>query len=73
VLGFVDEIVLLPFAIVLAVKLVPENVMTECRARAAESGRVKTPAARVAAVLIVLLWIVAIVVAGRWVYRAIGD
>jgi uncharacterized membrane protein YkvA (DUF1232 family) len=73
VLGFVDEIILLPFAILLAVKLVPDNVMIECRARAAETGKVRTPAARVAAVAIVLLWIAAIVAVGRWAYRAFAE
>ena len=34
VLGLVDEIILLPFAIALAVKMVPAEVMVECRARA---------------------------------------
>src|SRR5882672_11040723 len=36
VLGLLDEIILLPFAIVLAVRLVPEPVMSECRLRASE-------------------------------------
>src|SRR5215213_10311197 len=42
VLGFVDEIVLLPFAIVLAVRLVPDAVMQECRARAAAGALGRT-------------------------------
>ena len=69
VLGFVDEIVLLPFAIVLAVKLVPADVMAECRARASETGRVMTRAGRIGAVVIVVLWIAAIAVAGTWAYE----
>lgn len=68
VLGFVDEIVLLPFAIVLAIKLVPADVMAECRARANETGRVKSLAGRIGAVLIVVLWIAAIWWAGSWAY-----
>ena len=39
VLGLLDEIVLLPFALVLVVKLVPEDVMAECRSRALERNR----------------------------------
>jgi uncharacterized membrane protein YkvA (DUF1232 family) len=69
VLGFVDEIVLLPFAIVLAVKLVPADVMAECRARASETGRVTTRAGRIGAMVIVVLWIAAIALAGTWAYE----
>lgn len=44
VLGFLDEIVLLPFAIALAIKMIPGNVLDECRARAtADAARVRTP------------------------------
>ena len=69
VLGFVDEIVLLPFAIVLAVKLVPADVMAECRARASDTGRVTTRAGRIGAVVIVVLWIAVIVTTGMWAYE----
>lgn len=73
VLGFVDEIVLLPFAIALAVKLVPADVMAECRARAAETGRVTTRAGRIGAVVIAALWIAAIVAAGTWAYERLYE
>jgi uncharacterized membrane protein YkvA (DUF1232 family) len=69
VLGFVDEIVLLPFAIVLAIKLVPADVMAECRTRASESGRVKSAAGRVGAAFIVVLWVAAIWLVGMWLYE----
>jgi uncharacterized membrane protein YkvA (DUF1232 family) len=69
VLGFLDEIILLPIGIVLAWKLVPASVMTECRARAAASG-VDTRAGRIAAVFIVIVWIAIVVFAGSWAYSA---
>jgi uncharacterized membrane protein YkvA (DUF1232 family) len=69
VLGFVDEIVLLPFAIVLAVKLVPAEVMAECRAKAQETGRVATRAGRIGAAVIVVLWLAAIMLVGMWAYE----
>ena len=69
VLGFVDEIVLLPFAIALAIRLVPAEVMNECRARASETGRVKSAAGRFGAVFIALLWIAAMWLVGVWLYE----
>jgi uncharacterized membrane protein YkvA (DUF1232 family) len=70
ILGFVDELVLLPFAIALAVKLVPREVMDECRAKASAIARVSARAGRIGAAVIVVLWIALIVLAGAWVYRA---
>ena len=70
VLGFLDEIVLLPFAILLAVKLVPAEVMAECRTRASTTGRVTSTAGKVAAAVIVVLWIAAIWLVGAWAYRS---
>jgi uncharacterized membrane protein YkvA (DUF1232 family) len=70
VLGFLDEIILLPFGIVLALRLVPASVMTECRARAAAGRGVDTRAGRIAAVFIVIVWIAIVVLAASWAYSA---
>ena len=69
VLGLLDDVVLLPLAIVVAVKLVPAEVMAECRARATESARVGSAAGRIGAVVIAALWIVALALCGMWAYR----
>src|SRR5262252_9225993 len=69
VLGLVDEIILLPFAIVLAVKMVPAEVMEECRARALQSppGSV---IGRIGAAFIVLLWLALVVLAAMWAHSS---
>ena len=68
VLGLVDELLLLPFAIALAVKLIPEGVMAECRARAAQELMHGSQLGRVGAVVIALLWLALIAVTAVWVY-----
>jgi len=65
VIGYLDDLILLPIAISLAIKLTPERVMQECRLLAQtrfESGK---PMSRVAGVVIVLVWVVAAVVIGQ--------
>ncbi len=57
VLGYLDEAVLLPLAILLAVRLVPPQLMAEFRAEA--DSRAERPVSRVAAAFIVILWIAA--------------
>lgn len=60
VLGYLDDLILLPAGIALILKLVPEPVLTECRAAASawiEQHRA-TPRSIAAAVVIMLLWMV---------------
>jgi uncharacterized membrane protein YkvA (DUF1232 family) len=68
VLGLVDEIVLLPFAIVLAVKMVPAGVMSECRARASQHEQSDSRMGRVGAVLVVLVWLGLAILAAIWAH-----
>src|SRR3712207_4800823 len=57
VLGYLDEVILLPLAILLAVRPVPAGVMAEHRAAAREAER--EPVSRAGAVLVVALWLLA--------------
>jgi uncharacterized membrane protein YkvA (DUF1232 family) len=70
VLGFVDEIILLPFAIALAVKMVPEEVMAECRSQASRERPDGARAGRIGAALVVLLWLALVVLAAAWAREA---
>jgi uncharacterized membrane protein YkvA (DUF1232 family) len=60
VLGYLDELLLLPLCIYLILKLIPEPVLTECRAKAQawSATNEPTPASITAAVVIILLWMV---------------
>ena len=55
VLGYLDEVILLPPAILLAIRLVPPEVMAEHRATAAAAQA--KPVSRAGAVLIVAVWV----------------
>ena len=68
VLGFVDEIILLPFAIVLAVKMIPADVMDECRAQASRLQLRGSWMGRIGAAFIVLIWLALIVLAAMWAH-----
>lgn len=57
ILGYLDEVILLPPAILLAVKLVPPALMAEHRAAAARAEN--RPVSRAGAALIVALWLLA--------------
>lgn len=68
VLGLVDDVILLPFAIVLAVKMIPRDVMEECRAQAAKAQLRGSRTGRIGAVFIVLIWLALIVLAAMWAH-----
>lgn len=70
VLGFVDEIVLLPFAIMLAVKMIPAEVMVECRAKASQIQLSGSRMGRFGAAFIVLFWLALIVLAAMWAHSS---
>lgn len=68
VLGYLDEVLLLPALIWLAVRLLPREVLAQCRAQADAwmSTRGARPSSRAGAVLIVLLWVA--MAAALWVW-----
>jgi len=59
VLGYLDDLILLPISIYFIMKLVPDTVLTECRAKAAAwvAEHHPTPKSMIAAVVIMLLWV----------------
>ena len=57
VLGYLDDLILIPFGIKIAISMIPAIVMTESRAKAQEIIRQGKPVNRIAAVIIVLIWL----------------
>lgn len=68
VLGYLDDLLIVPIGLAAAIRLVPTDVMEECRAKALEGGIEKS---RTAAVVIVLVWIAAIALVAYPVVRGI--
>jgi uncharacterized membrane protein YkvA (DUF1232 family) len=58
ILGYLDDLVLVPLGIVLALKMIPTEVMAECREKAQEIILQGEPVNRIAAVVIIALWII---------------
>ncbi len=69
VLGLLDDLVLIPLGIVLAIRLVPLAVLAECRARAHERRKLVS---RVAGWVIVALWLTLAALGGWWIWRHFG-
>ena len=54
VFGYLDDLILLPLGIWLAISLIPQEVMAECRASAAAA--LQRPVSRAGMIAIILLW-----------------
>jgi len=55
VIGYLDDLILLPLGIWLAVSLIPDDVMAECRSKA--EAALERPVSRTGMIAIILLWI----------------
>ena len=61
VLGYLDDVIILPLGIVLAIRLMPAQVLEDCRIKASEweKNHRKRPVNGFAAVIVVVVWLVA--------------
>jgi len=57
VLGLLDDLILVPLGIVLALRMIPSEVMAECREHAKDISREGRPTNWVAAGLIIGIWL----------------
>lgn len=71
VLGYLDDLVLIPLGVFLALKMIPQEVMADSRRKAEEVIALGQPVNKLAAVVIVLIWIGLALLAGVLVYRLV--
>jgi len=68
VIGYLDDLFLIPLGIVLAIKLVPHHVLAECRIRAQETIKNGKPVSRVAGAVIIIIWSALAALGIVWAY-----
>jgi uncharacterized membrane protein YkvA (DUF1232 family) len=69
VLGYLDDLILVPLGILMVVRLIPAPLMAELRAQAAELEQ--RPRSTVAAAVIVLIWIAAAALVAWWLFARV--
>jgi len=65
VLGYLDDLIIVPLGIAVVLRLVPAEVLADCRARA--EVRTHGPVSRVGAIIVIAIWLVAAI----WLVLAI--
>jgi uncharacterized membrane protein YkvA (DUF1232 family) len=69
VLGYLDDLVVVPLGVLLVVRLTPSDVLASSRARASDMA--DKPTSPAMAVVIVAIWVIAIGALGLWAWRAL--
>ena len=64
IVGYLDDLVIVPFGVWLVVSLIPGEIMAECRAKADAAGR--RPVSRAGMIAIIVLWVVGVMTLG-WI------
>ncbi len=72
VLGLLDDLVLIPLGILMLHRLIPREVMEECRIAAQEMIKLGKPVNRVAAAVIIAIWLALAVLSIWFVWRLIS-
>ncbi len=69
VLGYLDDLLLVPLGIGIALKMIPAEVMGECRERARMAMEEGLPTNQVSAVVIVAVWLLGAIAVGLVIYQ----
>lgn len=65
VLGYLDDLLIVPVGILIAVKLIPPDVMADLRLRATDQGR---PKSTVGLIIVISIWIVSMALTIWWLW-----
>jgi uncharacterized membrane protein YkvA (DUF1232 family) len=70
VLGYLDDLIIVPLGIMLALRMVPAGILDECRARARAEFASGRPTSRAAMLAIVAIWLASLALAAWLAARA---
>ena len=69
ILGYLDDLILIPVGVAAVVRMIPPGVMADCRRHARETSGQGKPTNWVAGAIVVFIWLALVVLAARLVLR----
>lgn len=72
ILGYLDDLFLVPIGMTLALRMIPAAVMVECRTQAQINLRDGHPANWLAGLLIIMVWLILAVLCIIWMAKLLG-
>ena len=73
VLGYLDDLLLVPLGIALAIKMIPEEVLADAREGVEEAFPDGKPKSWVVGAIIIAIWVVILALVVFWMVRWMGD
>ena len=70
VLGYLDDVILVPLGIALAIRLIPPTLLEEHRQTATQI--VARPTSKAGTVVIIMIWLIAAALVTAWLIRRLG-
>ena len=72
VLGYLDDLILIPLGIMLVIRMIPAEILAECRQKSETIVGRATRAGKIAAAVIVLIWILSAALAAWLIIRTVN-
>ena len=72
IFGYLDDLVLVPLGVIVARRMIPTDILAECRERAQVVIERGAPVSRTAAGAIIAIWLLAVVATAFLVIRLVG-
>lgn len=70
VIGYLDDLIVVPLGIFLAIKMIPAAIFDECREKAREAGDRKRPVSWTPAFVIVSIWTGCLLLILKWITKS---
>lgn len=72
VIGYLDDLIIVPFGVYLALRMIPPQVMQECRDKAEQQLEHANPQFKWVGVIVIGVWIIVIFLVAFWGIRLLG-
>lgn len=73
ILGYLDDLILVPLGVVLALKMIPPEVLAECREKAQEIMHLGKPVSRIAVFVIITIWVILATLAIAFMFKLLKN
>lgn len=72
VLGYLDDLIIIPLGLALAVKLIPEEVLTDARQKAGAVALEGSSLAKTGTLIVISVWAVGLIILGAIIFKLIS-
>ena len=68
IIGYLDDLILVPIGISISLKLIPKEIIEDCRKKAMEEKKEELPTGKKTTIIIIFIWIIGLVFMLIWLF-----